>query len=109
MASGISETFAGLPMGAKIVVIILGLVIGGYALAIIGLIVIGVMANVVLSGQVDVPNSTNTTVATVLTEFESLVSIVLSPYVTIAALVIVAVLLAIFFKGRMPGSGTNVN
>jgi hypothetical protein len=105
----VSETFKGLPMGAKIVVIILGLVIGGYALAIIGLIVIGVMANVVLSGQVDVPTSTNTAVSTTLTGFESLVTVVLSPYTTIAALVIVAVLLAIFFKGKMPGSGSNVN
>jgi len=102
----IGETFKGLPMGAKIVVIILGLVLGGYALAIIGLIVLGVMANTVISGDVTVPSSTNTAVVAQLTAFEALVTTVLNPYTTIAALVIVAVLLAIFFRGRMPGSGS---
>ncbi len=96
-------------MGAQIVVIILSLVIGGYALAIIGLIVIGVMANTVISGDVTVPNSTNTAVVAQLANFEALVTTVLNPYTTIAALVVVAVLLAIFFKGKMPGSGSSVN
>jgi ABC-type enterochelin transport system permease subunit len=105
----INETFKGLPMGAKIVVVILSLVIGGYALAIIGLIVIGVMANTVISGDVTVPASTSTAVTTQLGNFETLVTTVLNPYTTIAALVVVAVLLAIFFKGKMPGSGSSVN
>ena len=99
------DTFKGLPSGAKVVVTILGLILGGYALAILSLIVLGVMSNVVVSGQIDVPASTNSAVQTQLTAFEGLVTTVLSPYSTIAALVIVAVLLAIFFRGRLPGSG----
>lgn len=107
---GIGDTFKGLSTGAKVVVIILGLVIGAYALAIMGLIVIGVMSNVVISGQVSVPAATNTSVVAQLTSFNSLVTTVLNPYTTIAALVIIAVLLAIFFRGKMPGSGSsNVN
>jgi len=102
-----SDTFKGLPAGAKIVVVILGTALGAYALAILALIVMGVMANVVLSGNVDVPTSTNTTVQTTLTSFESLVAVILNPYTTIAALVIVAVLLAIFFRGKLPGSGSS--
>lgn len=100
------ETFKGLPAGAKIVVVILGLALGAYALAILALIVLGVMANVVISGDVDVPSSVNTTVSTTLSSFETLVGTILNPFVTIAALVIVAVLLAIFFRGRLPGSGS---
>lgn len=100
-----SETFKGLPMGAKIIVTILAIVLGGYALAILALIVIGVMANVVISGDVTVPAATNTTVNTTLTGFNTLVGTVLNPFTTIAALVIVAVLLAIFFRGKLPGSG----
>jgi len=102
---GLGDSFKGLSSGAKIVVVILGLVIGAYALAIMGLIVIGVLANTVLSGDVSVPAATNTTVSTQLTGFNTLVGTVLNPYATIAALVIIAVLLAIFFRGRLPGSG----
>ncbi len=101
-----ADTFKGLPAGAKIVVVILGLALGAYALAILSLIILGVMANVVTSGSVPVPASTNTTVVTTLTQFESLVAVILNPYTTIAALVIVAVLLAIFFRGKLPGSGS---
>ncbi len=101
------DTFKGLPAGAKIIVIILGIALGAYALGILSLIVLGVMANIVTSGQVTVPNSTNTSVSGVLTSFESLVTVILNPFTTIAALVIVAVLLAIFFRGKLPGSGSS--
>lgn len=101
------DTFGGLSKGAKIIVVILGIILGAYALAILGLIVIGVLANVVLSGDVTVPAATNTSVNTLLTAYNSLVSVVLNPYTTIAALVIVAVLMAIFFRGRLPGSGSS--
>lgn len=104
--SSIGETFKGLPTGAKIVVVILSLALGAYALAIIALIVLGVMANTVISGDVTVPASTNTAVVAQLTAFEALVTTILNPYTTIAALVIVAVLLAIFFRGKMPGQGS---
>lgn len=101
------ETFKGLPNGAKVVVIILGLALGAYALAILSLIVLGVMANVVISGDVSVPASTSTAVNTTLAGFESLITSILNPFTTIAALVIVAVLLAIFFRGKLPGSGSS--
>ena len=101
---GVSETFNGLSSGAKIVVVILGLALGAYALGIIGLIVIGVMANTVISGDISVPNATNNSVVAQLTSFETLVTTLLNPFTTIGALVIVAVLIAIFFKGKMPGS-----
>lgn len=104
---GVGDTFKGLPTGAKIIVTILAIALGGYALGILALIVMGVMANVVLSGDVTVPASTNTTVSTTLTSFNSLVGIILNPFTTIAALVIVAVLLAIFFRGKLPGSGSS--
>lgn len=102
---GMGDTFKGLPNGAKIIVLILGIALGAYALAILALIVMGVMANIVTSGDVVVPNSTNTSVVSVLTGFESLVTTILNPFTTIAALVIVAVLLAIFFRGKLPGQG----
>ena len=108
MAS-ITDSFKGLPMGMKIVVVILGLTIGAYALAIIGLIVIGVLANVAISGDVTIPASTNTAIGTTLTSFETIVAVVLNPITTIAALVIIAVLIAIFFRGKLPGSQSGAN
>ena len=106
---GISETFSGLSTGAKVVVVILGLALGAYALGILGLIVIGVMANTVIGGSITVPASTSTAVTTQLTAFNALVTTLLNPFTTIGALVIVAVLIAIFFKGKLPGSTGGVN
>lgn len=100
------SVYDGLKDGAKMVGVILLAVIGAYALAIMGLILMGILANVVSSGDVVVPTATNTTVTTQLTTFNTLIGTVLSPYSTIAALVIVAVLLAIFFKnGKLGNSG----
>ena len=108
MAMG--DTFNGLSKGAKIVVVILAVALGAYALGILALIVMGVLANTVISGDITVPNATNTSVVSQLTSFETLVGTLLNPYTTIGALVIVAVLIAIFFKGRLPGtSGSGVN
>jgi hypothetical protein len=90
--------FSGLSDGAKVVVVILGSIIAGFALAIMGAILIGIFANIVISGDVTVPVATNTTVTTTLTSFNALLAVILSPYTTIAALVIVAVLLVIFFR-----------
>lgn len=99
--------FDGLSKGAKIVAVILAAVIGGYALAIMGLILVGILAGVVDDGSVTVPAATNTTVNSTLTGFNSLVATVLNPYVTIAALVIVAVLVVIFFKNGKIGGGSS--
>jgi mannose/fructose/N-acetylgalactosamine-specific phosphotransferase system component IID len=106
---GLADSFNGLSKGAKIVVVILGLALGAYALGILGLIVMGVLANTVTGGSISVPASTSTAVTTQLTAFNSLVTTLLNPFTTIGALVIVAVLIAIFFKGRMPGSTSGVN
>lgn len=103
----LGDSFKGLSSGAKIVVVILSAIIGAYALAIMGLILMGIFANIVTSGDVTVPAATNTTVTATLTSFNTLVGIVLNPYTTIGALVIVVVLLAIFFRGRLPGSGSS--
>ncbi len=103
---GVGETFKGLPMGAKVIVVILTLVLSAHALGILSLIVIGVMADVALSGDIDVPAATNTTINTTLDSYNTLVGVVLSPFSTIASLVIVVVLLAIFFRGKMPGMGS---
>jgi len=107
----IGDTFGGLSKGAKVVVVILGVALGAYALGMLALIVMGILANTVISGDITVPAITNTTVNTQLTAFNTLVGVLLNPYTTIGALVIVAVLLAIFFKGRLPGTsgGSGVN
>ena len=100
--------FDGLKDGAKVVGVILLAIIGAYALAIMGAILIGILSEVVIGGQVTVPAATNTTVGTTLTGFNSLLSTVLSPFTTIAALVIVAVLLVLFFKNGKLGGGSNM-
>ena len=106
---GLADNFSGLSKGAKIVLVILGLALGAYALGILGLIVMGVLANTVTNGSISVSNETTTAVTTQLTAFNSLVTTLLNPFTTIGALVIVAVLIAIFFKGKMPGSTSGVN
>ena len=103
-----SGIFDGLKNGAKMVGVILLAVIGAYALAIMGLVLVGILANVVNSGDVVVPVATNTTVTTQLTAFNTLVGTVLNPFTTIAALVIVGVLLAIFFRSGKIGGGGNM-
>jgi len=102
--------FDGLKEGAKIVGVILLLAISAYALSMMGLILVGILANVVLAGTIAVPAATNTTVGTQLTAFNTLTGTLTSPYTTIGALIIVAVLLAIFFKkGGIAGQSTGVN
>jgi len=99
----------GLKQGAKIVGVILLAAIGAYALAIMGLILVGILSNTVQSGDITVPTATNTTVGTTLASFNTLTGTILNPFTTIAALVIVAVLLVLFFKkGMLGGGGGNV-
>jgi hypothetical protein len=103
---GVVDTFKGLPLGAKIIVTLLGIAVGAYSLGIISLIVIGVMANTVTSGDIVVSAATNTSVTGLLTSYNTLVTTILNPFATIGALVIVVVLVAIFFGGKMPGQGS---
>ena len=86
--------------GAKTVAIILAAFIGGYALAILGSLVIGVLVGVATSGDITVSSAMNTSIIADETSFISVKAVVLSPYTTIAALVIVVVLWMIFFSGR---------
>ena len=105
-----SDIFKGIMDGAKTIGIILGIVIGSYGLAIFGLMFVGILANLVINGDVSVPAATNTTVGTTLTSFNTLTGTVLSPYTTIAALVIVGVIVAIFWKkGKVGTSMSGVN
>lgn len=86
--------------GAKTVAIILAAFIGGYALAVLGSLVIGVLVNVATSGSIEVSSAMNTSIIADETSFIAVKSVVLSPYTTIAALVIVVVLWMIFFRGK---------
>jgi len=105
-----SQIFEGLKKGAAIVGLILLAVIGGYALAIMGEILVGIFVGIVQDGSVTVPTATNTSVSALGTAFSTLVTTVLNPYSTIAALVIIAVLLVIFFKdGKLGGGMGGVN
>jgi len=92
-------------MGVKVVVGILGLTIGAFALGMIGLLIIGVIANVVTSGDVAVPAATNTSINTLLADANSTVLSIFSPIGVIASLVIIVVLVVIFFRGKLPGMG----
>jgi len=86
--------------GAKSVAIILAAFIGGYALAILGSLVIGVLVGVATSGDITVSSAMNTSIIADETSFISVKAVVLSPYTTIAALVIVVILWMIFFQNR---------
>ena len=89
--------------GAKTVAKILAAFIGGYALAILGSLVIGVLVNVATSGDIDVSAAMNTSITADETAFISVKAVVLNPYTTIAALVIVVILWMIFFRGGKAG------
>jgi len=86
--------------GALAVAKILGAFIGGYALAILGSLVIGVLVNVATSGDIAVSTAMNTSIAADETSFISVKAVVLNPYTTIAALVIVVILWMIFFQKK---------
>ena len=84
--------------------IVLGLV-SVFAGAILGSVVIGVIANTVASGDIAVPNATNNTVTALLTSYNTLIQSATSPIGIIISLVIVVVLVVIFFKDGLSGKG----
>ncbi len=105
-----SQIFEGLKKGAMMIWVILLVVIGAYALAVMGEILIGIFVGIVQDGSVSVPTATNTSVTALGSGFSSLVTTVLNPFGTIAALVIIGVLLVIFFKdGKLGGNMGGVN
>ena len=100
--------FKSLISGAKVVGLIILAIIGAYAVAILGGVVIGVLVQVVVGdfngstggGDIDVSNSMMTALQGYEGTYISTITTSLTPLVTIAALVIVAVLILIFF-GKM--------
>ena len=89
--------FKTLVQGAKVVGLIILAFIGVYAVAILGGIVVGVLVNVVTSGDITVSSAMNTALVGYETTYISTVDTGLTPLATIAALVIVVVLILIFF------------
>lgn len=98
--------FKSLVEGAKVVGILLGAFIGIYALAFIGGLVIGVLANVATSGDITVSTAMNTSLTGLETGYIAAQAAVFNPITTIAALVVVVVLGIMFFKGGNMTSGT---
>lgn len=107
---GIMES---LKTGMQLVVSFVGLFISFYALLFIGLLVIGVIANTALSGDITVSNQTNTTISETETTFTGAVDTLQNPVTIIISLVVVGVLMAMFFpqgfqggaSGRRKGKG----
>ena len=89
--------FKSLLNGAKVVGFVILAIIGAYAIAILGGIVIGVLVQTVTSGDINVSSSMSTALTGYETTYISTISTSLTPLVTIAALVIVVVLILIFF------------
>lgn len=96
--------FNSLKSGIQVVGVILLAVIGIFASSILGGVVIGVLGQTVASGDINVSTSMATALAGLETSYISTVTAVLGPITTIAALVIVVVLIAIFF-GKKFGFG----
>jgi len=100
--------FKSLLEGAKVVGLIILAVIAAYAIAILGGIVIGVLVQVATgsfngttgSGDINLSNAMMTALQGYEGTYITTVTTSLTPLVTIAALVIVAVLILIFF-GKM--------
>lgn len=96
--------------GAKAVGLILGAFIGVYALAFVGGLVIGVLANTATSGDIVVSSAMNTSLTGLESSYITAQTAALNPLTTVAALVIVVILVVIFFKkgkGSMGVGGIN--
>jgi len=96
-----------LKKGMKLVVSFVGLFISFYALLFIGLLVVGVIANTALSGDITVSDQTNTTITEAEEGFTSAVGTIQNPVTIIISLVVVGVLMAMFFpQGFQGGTGS---
>jgi hypothetical protein len=109
-----------LKKGMELMVVFVGLFISFYALLFIGLLVIGVIANTVATGDINVSGtydaditSNNDGIAGSMydteTSFNSAISTLQNPVTIIISLVVVGILVAMFFPqgftGRKTGSG----
>jgi len=86
----------GIRMGLDLVMNIARVFIAVYGTLIIGLILIGVVANIALSGDINVTDQANTTLGTLETQIASTVGNITSPLGVIASLIIVGVLVLMF-------------
>lgn len=94
-----------LKKGMTLAVTFVGLFISFYALLFIGLLVIGVIANTALSGDINVSNQTETTITSTETTFTNAVDTLQNPVTVIISLLVVGVLMAMFFPRGFQGTG----
>jgi flagellar biosynthesis protein FlhB len=94
-----------LKKGMELMVVFVGLFISFYALLFIGLLVIGVIANTALSGDINVSSQTNTAISNTETTFTSAVDTLQNPVTIIISLVVVGILVSMFFPGGFTGAG----
>jgi hypothetical protein len=90
--------------GMELVVAFVGLFISFYALLFIGLLVVGVIANTALSGDITVSDTTNSTISDTETTFNNAVGTLQNPVTIIISLVVVGVLMAMFFPQGFSGN-----
>lgn len=108
-----------LKKGMQLTVTFVGLFISFYALLFIGLLVIGVIANTALSGDINVSGTSDTTpnndsvnessgtfktIEDTETNFNSAVSTLQNPVTIIISLLVVGVLMAMFFPQGFSGA-----
>ncbi len=110
--------FKSLIGGAKVVGLILLAIVGGFSIAILGTIVVGVMSgtavgdftNSSIEGNITMGTTARQTIINLETSYGTIVQTAVNPYTTIAALVIVVVLVLIFFgKGGFKMGKSNGN
>lgn len=94
----------GIRMGLDLVMSIARVFIAVYGTLIIGLILIGVVANIALSGDINVTDQANTTLNTLESQIANTVGSITSPLGVIASLIIVGVLVLMFPNFGMGGS-----
>lgn len=100
------EGFKGLVEGSKFVAIIVGLIGAAYLLAIFLTLVIGVVVEIATDGSIPATNASQVAIVTLESGFNTVITVALSPFTTIAALVILVVILVIFFrKGKITIGG----
>ena len=95
-----------LKSGMTLAVTFVGLFISFYALLFIGLLVVGVIANTALSGDITVSAQTNTTIGATETSFTTAVATVQNPVTVIISLLVVGVLMAMFFPQGFSTGGS---
>lgn len=94
----------GIKMGLKVVESIASVFISVYGTLIVGLILLGVIANIATSGDINVTDQANSTLVGLETDIVNTVDNITSPLGVIASLIIVAVLVMMFPNFSLGGS-----